>query len=171
MLKKWAFYILLLSLTGCGYTNKITLPYGDAATIYVGNFKNRIPPENILTYVAGLESSVTNAVIDGLAKDGNLKLADQEDADLILQGAVTGYEQEGFRFNRFEQVAEFRLFIVVALKLIDAKTDKVIWEEKAFSGDTQYFVEGNREITEETAAEKAIADLAAKIVDRIVESW
>ncbi len=163
--------IFLLLISGCGYSNKVVLPYKDAKTIAIPMFRNAIPPENILTYVAGLETNITQAVIDEVAKDGNLKVVDPKNADLILKGEVIGYEQEPFRFNRFEQVDEFRLFIVVRLKLENAKTGDVVWSEKNFSGDTQYFINGPRAIRQEDAAHKAITDLAGKIVNRVVEEW
>ncbi len=165
--------ILLLAagISGCGYTNKVVLPYTDAQTIAVPMFKNTIPPENILTYVAGLETHLTQAVLDDLVQDGNLKITDTDKADLILRGEIVGYEQEPFRFNHFEQVDEFRLFIVVKLFLEDRKTGQILWKEDNFSGDTQYFINGPRTIQEEQAAQKAILDLAGKIVNRVVEDW
>ena len=172
MKHKTAVLILpLFLLSSCGYSNKLVLPYQNAQTIAVPTFKNTIPAENILTYVAGLETHITQSVIDEMVKDGNLRVADAKDADLILRGEIVGYEQEPFRFNRFEQVDEFRLFIVVKLTLEEAKTGNIIWKEENFSGDTQYFINGPRSIPEEEAAQKAIRDLAEKIVNRVVENW
>ena len=165
------FVTLAVGMGGCSYSNKVVLPYKDAKTIAVPMFRNTIPPQNILTYVAGLESHLTQAVLDDFVTDGNLKVTDMDKADLILRGEIVGYEQEPFRFNHFEQVDEFRLFIVVKLALEDRKTGQVIWKEENFSGDTQYFINGPRAIQEELAAQKAIADLANKIVNRVVEDW
>jgi len=166
-----AFLAFLMVWTGCGYTNKIVLPYEDAKTIAVPMFRNAIPPESMLTYIAGLEPEVTQAVIDELVRDGNLKVVDEKNADLVLEGALVRYEQEGFRFNLYEQVAQYRLFIVVSLKLVDTRTKKVYWEEKNFTGETEYFIEGPRAIPQEQATEKVIADLADKIANRVVEEW
>lgn len=172
-MKSKPLFLLALALlaAGCGYTNKIVLPYERADSIAVPMFTNAIPPENILTYVAGLESRLTQAVVNDLAKDGNLRLEDTGRADLILRGEIIAYEQEPFRFNRFEQVDEYRLFIVVKLTLEDRQTGKILWTEENFSGDTQYFINGPRKIEEEQAAGKAITDLAGKIVNRVVEDW
>lgn len=163
--------VVMLGFSGCGYDNKIVLPYKGAQTIAVPMFLNSIPPENILTYVAGLETNVTQAVIDELVEDGNLRLMDADKADLILRGELIAYEQEPFRFNRFEQVDEFRLFIVVKLSLEDRRTGQVLWQEANFSGDTQYFINSPRSVPEEQAARQAIGDLAQKIVNRVVEDW
>ncbi len=165
------FITMAVGIGGCGYNNKVVLPYKDAKTIAVPMFRNSIPPENILTYVAGLESHLTQAVLDDFVTDGNLKITDIDKADLILRGEIAGYEQEPFRFNHFEQVDEYRLFIVLRLTLEDRKTGQVIWKEDNFSGDTQYFINGPRAIQEEQAAEKAILDMANKIVNRVVEDW
>ncbi len=169
--KKLFPLVLLIFLLGCGYSNKVVLPYREAKTIAVPMFKNTIPPQNILSYVAGLETHLTQAVVNEIAKDGNLKVVDEKNADLILRGEIHAYEKEGFRFNRFEQVDEFRLFIVVRLILEDRRTGKRLWTEKNFSGDTQFFINGPRAIPEEQAAQKAVTDLAEKIVNRVVEDW
>jgi len=163
--------LVLIVLAGCGYTNQITLPYNEAVTIAVPTFRNSIPPENLLTNVAGLEIDITQAVIDEMVKDGNLKVVDRDKADLVLIGDIVAYEQEPFRFSRFEEVDEFRLFITVALRLEDQRTDEVYWIEERFSGDTQYFINGPREVPEEEAAEIAIQDLADRVVNRVVEDW
>lgn len=171
ILKRAVFLAFLVIWTGCGYTNKIVLPYEGAKTIAVPMFRNSIPPESMLTYIAGLEPGVTQAVIDELVRDGNLKVVDEKNADLILKGELARFEQEGFRFNLYEQVAQYRLFIVVRLELIDARTKKVYWKEKNFTGETDYFIQGPRAISQEQATEKAIADLAEKIANRVVEEW
>lgn len=168
--RRFLIAVLVLLISGCGYTHKVTLPNA-AKTVFVPMFKNSIPPENILTYVAGLETDITQAVVDELVRDGNLKVVDSKNAELLLRGEIVGYEQEAFRFNRFEQVDEFRLFMVVKLTLEDAKTGNILWKENNFSGDTQYFVNGPRAIPEEQAAHRAIFDLAEKIVNRVVEDW
>jgi len=164
--------ILLLSLiSGCGYTNKIVLPYKDAKTIAVPMFRNAIPPESVFVYVAGIEAGITQAVSDGLARGGNLKLVDVEDADLELVGEIKRYEQEGFRFNVYKQVQQFRVFMTVNLRLEDRRTGKVIWEEKNFTGESEYFIDGPRAVTPEQAAEKVYTDLADRIVKRVVDEW
>ena len=66
---------------------------------------------------------------------------------------------------------QYRLFIVVRLKLVEAKTGDIIWEEPNFTGDTEYFVTTVTSIGEQKAAVDAVHRLAYNIVDRITEDW
>lgn len=162
--------VLLLSVGGCGYTTETKLP-NDIKTIAVPTFTNKIPIDDVYTYVSGLEVRLTNAVINRLIFDGNLKVVGLDEADAVLVGELKSYEQEPVRFTNTESVEEYRLFIVTKLELRDQRTNEIIWVEPSFSGDTEYFVTGPKAISERQAAEKAIEDLARNIVDRIVEDW
>jgi hypothetical protein len=164
------FSILSLISSGCGYTRKTVLPQ-DIKTIYVDTVQNAIPVERVYAYEPGLEIAITNAIIRRLHKDGNLKVVPREQADAILEAKMTGFEQEGVRFTNLESVKEYRLFIVISAKLINGKTNEVIWEEPNFTGDTEYFVSQVRSISRQEAALQAIERLAHNVVDRIVEDW
>ena len=163
--------VLTLSfLSGCGYTQEVKLPSG-IKTIAISTFKNEIPPQEQFAYRPGIETELTNAIIDRFIFDGNLKVVDQDKADAILEGSVISYEQEGLRFDRTESVEEYRLFLVVRFKLVDAKTGKVIMEEPNFSGRAEFFVSRNPGSNRRISANTATFDLAKSLVDRIVEEW
>ena len=163
--------VTLLFISGCGYTRKTTLPQ-DVKTIYVRTVLNKIPIEEIYSYHPGLEMGITKALIRRLNKDGNLKVAASEDqADAILETDLVRFQQEGLRFNNLERVEEFRLYLVVALRLLNSKTREVIWEEPNFSGDSEYFVTDVRSVGREEGVQRAMDRLARNVVDRIVEDW
>ena len=133
--------------------------------------KNKLTVEDIYAYQPGLEMDITNAVIRRLQQDGILKVVEQKKADAILKTDLLSLEQEGLRFDQLESVKEYRLFIVVALKLVDAKTGELLWEEPNFTGDTEYFVSDVTSLGEQKAALQAVDRLAKNVVDRIVEDW
>ncbi|MBI3306318.1 MAG: LptE family protein [Candidatus Omnitrophica bacterium] len=159
-----------LGFSGCGYTSHTTLPQ-NMQTIYVDTVKNKIPIGQIYAYQPGLEIDITNALIKRLHRDGNLRVTTREQADVILESNLLGFEQEGLRFTGLESVAEYRLFIVLSLKLTDRKTGQLLWEESNFTGDTEYFVSQVRSIAREEASRRAVDRLARNVVDRIVEDW
>ena len=162
---------LFLSLySGCGYTQKTVLPNG-IQTVHVETFQNKISLGRLYAYEPGLEIKITNAVIRRLHVDGNLKVVGREKADAILEGDLVGFDQEGVRFTGLERIEEYRLYVVVALRLKDRKTGQILWEEPNFSGDSSYFVQGSRATSRNEAADKAIDRLARNVVDRIVEDW
>ncbi len=160
----------VFSLPGCGYTQKSVLPQ-NIRTVYVETVKNKIPIENVYAYVPGLEMMSTNAIIRRFHRDGNLKIVTRDKADAILQCDLISFDQEGVRFSSLERVSEYRLFVVVALRLLDAKTGRVIWEEPNFSGDSEYFVSSVKSVAREEAAQRAVDRLARNVVDRVVEDW
>lgn len=165
-----ALMAILIMSAGCGYTRHTTLPQG-IKTIYVDTVLNKIPIEKVYAYVPGLEMDITNAIIRRLHRDGTLRVVAREQADAVLKCDLIGLEQEGVRFTNLERVQEYRLFVVLSVKLVNGKTNEVIWEEPNFSGDTSYFVSDVRTLAREEAAARAIDRLAQNLVDRIVEDW
>ncbi|OQA56090.1 MAG: hypothetical protein BWY42_01171 [Candidatus Omnitrophica bacterium ADurb.Bin277] len=155
---------------GCGYTTKTVLPR-NIKTIFVETVKNKIPITDLRSYQQGLEMDITNAVIARLQMDGNLRVVREGRSDAVLKMDLKAYEQEGLRFNRLESVEEYRLFIVLGLVLVDAKTNEIIWEESDFSGAAEYYVTDIKQMGEQQAVQQAIEKLAKNVVDRIVEDW
>ena len=159
-----------LVMNGCGYTQKSALP-DTMKTIHVETVKNKIPVKKIYAYHPGLEMMISNEVVKRLNRDGNLKVMPKDKADVILETDITGFDQEGLRFNSLENVEEYRLLITVDIRLVEAATKKIIWEEKEFVGDADSFVSDVRSIAREEAAQRAVERLSKNIVDRIVEDW
>ena len=170
MKKVSSILVFILTLSGCGYTQKAVLPE-NVKTIHVDTVKNAIPIERLFGYVPGLEISITNAIIKRLNRDGNLRVVPKEEADAVLESELVSFDQEGLRFNNLESVEEYRLYLVLAMRLRNVKTGQIIWEEPNFSGDAEYFVSGVRTIAREEAAQQAVERLARNVVDRVVEDW
>jgi outer membrane lipopolysaccharide assembly protein LptE/RlpB len=174
--------ITLFLFSGCGYTQKATLPK-NIKSIYVQTVKNEIPINNVYAYQAGLEIDITNAIIKRLNVDGNLRVTDRAGADAILESSLIEFSQGGLRFTNLERIREYRLYVTVKTRLIDAKTGSLIWEEPTMTGDAEYEIPGQDqggniyngnnvpEIPREEASRRAIERLAKNVVDRIVEDW
>ena len=162
--------VTVMVLSGCGYTRKTVLPR-NIKTIYVETVKNKIDVEKIYAYQPGLEMDITNAVIRRLQQEGIVKVVSKEHADAILKTDLLSFVQQGLRFTNLQSVQEYQLFIEVRLRLVDAKTGDLIWEEPTFTGDNEYYVSSVNSIGEQKAAVDAIDRLALNIVDRIVQDW
>lgn len=171
-LTKWLFLLPLLPafLFGCGYTTHSMIPE-NIRSIHVDTVINKIPVEEFYAYQQGMEMPITNAIIRRLQVDGNLRVVPREEADVVLETHLTNFVQEGLRFTSLESVEEFRVFIVLTMRLVDVKSDRVLWEEPNFSGDAEYFVSNVRSVAREEAVPRAIDRLARNVVDRIVEDW
>lgn len=159
--------------SGCGYTTSSTLP-NSIKTIRVEPFKNSInytegTSRNI--YLPLLEVEARNAVIDRFLFDGNLKVVELPEADLILKGELKRYERTALRYTDNDDVQEYRVHITVSFELSNARSGEISWSEPNFVGEATYFVTGPSARSEEAAVDDAILDLARRIVERTIEDW
>ena len=169
-------YLLFTTISGCGYTTR-SLITRDYQTVYVCPFANKIDitsdtsvARRYKTYYPLLENDITRKVIDQFILDGNLRLTKEEDADLVLQGELVDYRRDALRYTGRddEDVEEYRISLIVNLKLYDHRNKTLLWEVGNFVGDTTYFTQ---EKSESSAISEAIADLARRVVDRVVDVW
>ena len=178
--------LLVAGLTGCGYTTRSML-YGKYNSIYVAPFLNKVDitqeaysANKYRIYRPMLETDITKKVINKYLFDGNLKPAKENQADLVLKGELIEYRKDPLTYTQdSENVSEYRINVNVNLSLWDQKENKLVWEEKNFNGNYSYFVKtstinpGNNvvPVSEDTAVNNAIEDLARRIVERTVEQW
>jgi hypothetical protein len=164
-------------LPGCGYTTRPGLA-SYLRTVHVSPFKNSIDVTEITTdaeqlplYRHGMEADLTSAVINRFQFTGLLRPAGPNDADCRLEGELVEFRRDALRYNASEQVEEWRLNIVVNVAFHDLRANTLLWEEERLTGDTTYFAIGANAESESQALDRAVQDLARRIVERTVESW
>ena len=169
-------YLLFFLFSSCGYTTKTVLPE-DIKTVHVETFKNNIDitkevsaKDKYEVYRPNLEVDLRDAIVNRVFLDGNLKMADRDSADAMLEGAIEQYRKDPLRYLN-EVVQEYRISIICDIKLVSRKDSKVLLEEANITGDTTYFTTGALQKTETSALNDAMSDLARRIVNRIVENW
>ncbi len=168
-MKRMFFLLLAVMVAGCGYSTR-SLISDQYRTIFVPPFENKInymAQDNRRIYIPGLEGKVREAVVGRYLFDGNLRIATEDAADLVLKGQLLGFEREELRLDQNEAVKEYRIRVTVALTLWDPAAKKVVWEEPAFSGEATYYTSS----PESTAIDAALKDLALRVVARTVENW
>lgn len=182
MIRKSAFIFAVCSLLfifgGCGYTTRSMIS-SKFKTIYITPFVNKIDitresyAENkYRLYKPGLETDITRAISNKYLFDGNLKPVSMESADLILTGELVEFQRDPLRYDDNDEVSEYRVNIRVNLSLTDRREDKLLWEEKNFTGDFTYFTPGHAGAKSDSQAiSDAIADLARRVVERSVDQW
>lgn len=168
---------LLVGVTGCGYSFRSNVP-GHLRTVYIQPFQNKIDITSEVSdlnrfkiYRPLLETDVTNAVIKQYNFDGNLRVAGAQNADAMLVGELVDFRRDALRFSDSSNPEEFRLSIVVNLAFYDLHTHQLLWRETNFTGDTTFFVSGSLTESERKALDRAIEDLAKRVVERSVEGW
>lgn len=172
-----SFLVFIFFVSGCGYTTRSLLSPQFKA-IHVENFANKVNITQEQTdermyagYRPGLEIDATRAVIDRFLFDGTLKIADIKDCDLILKGELIDFRKEALRYDRNDNVEEYRVRLVVNIELVDARSNKTIWKENEFAGETTYRTTGSLATTESASVKNAVSDLARRVVERTVEGW
>jgi len=170
MRSKIAVFLLLAFLCGCGYTTGSLVP-AHIKTIYIETFTNKTNEPNI-------EVDITNAVKDYFIRDGALKIANsKEEADSMLKGEIIGYDKEPLSYAANREIAEYQLVLTVNLTYIDLADDKILWQEKNFKADSEYYSTVRQEkftstnLDEEQLLKNAAKELAREVVSRTVEGW
>lgn len=176
-MKKITLTVLALSMSfsllSCGYTTRSALP-GKFRMVHVLDFANKIDftdESRKTSYFPLLEVNIRDAIVDRFLFDGNLRISDMDRADLILEGELINYERVALRYTDDDEVQEYRLQIIVNIKMIDAETDEPLWAENGFAGEATYFIEGPLVTTEQSAVQEATLDLARRVIERTVEDW
>ncbi|MBX7258987.1 MAG: DUF799 domain-containing protein [Candidatus Hydrogenedentes bacterium] len=175
---------LLAGLSGCGYSTESSLD-PQYQSIFVPAFKN-------MSREYDLQAPLTNAVIRKFIADGRLHVTDEQDADLILEGVILGYNLKGFTYDEDDEVTNYLVEVSAGARLIDRKTGNTLWVEPRISGNTSYYtrasgqssdrLRGNADTfvptvrsfsTEEEnrSASEALERLASAIFYRTVEPW
>ncbi len=165
--------LIVLTITGCGYTTGSLLPtkYRKIAVQPFQNKVNNVDESSSVLYVPLLETMVRTSIIDRFFFDGNLRIADPDKADLVLNGDLIGIAQDELRQDVNQNVQEYRIRIMVSLTLTDKATGKVLWTEPSYTGETTYFLTGPQAISQSAAIDAALTDLATRVVERTVENW
>jgi hypothetical protein len=147
-------------------------------TIYIKPFTNTIDVTRLTTgnerfplYRHRMEVDLTNAVLNRFQFTGLMRPSSADRADARLEGELVEFRKDALRYNASQQVEEWRLNLVVNLRFFDRTSDTPVWEEERFTGDTTYFALGANAESEAGALDRAITDLAKRIVERTVESW
>jgi hypothetical protein len=123
------------------------------------------------TYRPALETDITKKVKERFMFDGNYRIAKESEADVVLKGRLVDYRKDAVRYDARDNVEEYRISIAVNVSLIDRAENKPVWENKRVVGEHAYFLTGANAIPEDTAVDKALDDLARRVVERTVECW
>ena len=164
-------------VAGCGYTTRPGLA-GNLRTVYIKPLTNTIDLTQLTNdydrfplYRHGLEANVTTEIINRFQFTGLLRPASPEKADSRLEGELVEFRRDALRYNASQQVEEWRLNVVVNVRFYDQHTQTLLWEESRLTGDTTYFAIGANTESESTALDRAMQDLARRVVERTVENW
>jgi hypothetical protein len=121
-----------------------------------------------------IERELTERIIDAFIRDNHLKVVGEREADAVLIGRITTYENKVFSFTGNETAEEYIVKIVVAASLKDQVQNKELWKNDRMEGTATYAVvdrPGKPAMTEQEGRRTAIQDLADDILSRTMEQW
>lgn len=159
----------LLLLAGCGYQ-----PQGPGAG------SSAVPPEirrlHVVplvngTFKPGLQGLVGAAILRRLAQDGRVHLAPPDAALAVLAGTLTDYQNLPLAFDPQDIGRRFRVRLTLRLTLTPRGGDKALLKEE-IAGEAFYTTGSDVVATraaEEEATQRAAQDLAARVVERLLE--
>lgn len=169
--------LLLVSVSGCGYTTKTSLPE-HIRSVHVPRVENKIDisaevsnKRPFQVYRPGLEVELRNALVDRLVFDGHLRVATDAVSDAVLSAQLTGFDREPMRYNANDTIQEFRIRVFASARFTDKKTGQLLWAADEISGHSEYFLSGPNASSEDEAVNKALKDLVRRIVENILEVW
>ena len=179
-----AAVLALTALSGCGYSTQSSLD-PKYRTVAVSPFYDK-------TREYDLQAPLTDAVTRKFITDSRLQVVKAADADLLIEGMITGLARRGLMTDRNDEVTQSLITITAGVRLTDRATGQVLWEDPAMTGENTFYtraaglssdrLRGNAEVflpavrsfptdEENRAAAEALEQLATVIFHRVVEPW
>ncbi len=142
---------VLLSLAGCGYSFRGTLP-DHIQSIAVPIFTNR-------TSEPAVDSVITRAVVEAFSTNGRLRVVRPERADSLLEGEITGYELVSLAFDPSSAVRRYRLVVTMNLRYRDLRQNRLVYERHGLQerADFQVAAAAAQTLVQEDAALRTAA--------------
>ena len=155
--------ILLLLLTGCGYSlvGHSNFLNPSIRTIQVPTFVNR-------TTRVELEQFVTQSVAEEMVARGRLRLVtNSNEADIILKGSIDSFGIFPIAFEE-GRATRYQISITANIELLDHRNaDKVLWKNDQYRFTENYQV--NTESTDAFDQEtRAINEIAVRFAESLV---
>jgi len=142
----------------CAYSFTSGLP-SHIRTVAVPLFANE-------TTEYGIAEEVTERVVNGLVRDGTLRVvSDETEASALIEGTVRSYSEEAYTYDRQEAVEQQIIRITVGIRFYDQVRDEVIWESERVFGSAIY---SNAADAAATAREDGLGEAIQQLVDEIL---
>ena len=153
-------------LAGClGYSWTSDVPES-RRTVSVPAFENR-------TNYAEFGATATKHVLREFQREGTFKIRRTGDSALELQGVVTKVTLNGINYDRGydRRASEYRMKVTVECSLIDKVENKVLFNNRKFTGETTFLSQRDVLTGQRNASDRLATDLARQIVDGVLSHY
>lgn len=152
----------LLVALSCGYYSLKGSLAPHLNTVAVPLFDNRTPE-------FGITETLTDAVTQEFVRDGSLKLTDQGNADVLVEGAIVSISDRAGAFDQQETVENINVYISVRVVVTDQVKNQTMWDERI----TQF---GTYDPTlgpsgRQDAYDEAFDKISQEILNKTVSNW
>jgi len=154
--------IILLLITSCGYHLEGRPQNFDSSwrTIALPVWEN--PTSDIR-----LGEIIAAALRDRFALGGDLKIAPEDQADLVLEGEILSVNVGGLSYDVYTKTLERRVSIRARARLVERATGRVVWENVNISRFEDYPVIQSQSGTVDPGREEALTQIARDLADII----
>lgn len=167
-IKKIGLFIFCLLFSGCGYHlvgTGSTLP-AHLQSIAIPVFENTSSQPEI-------HRELTSIILRSFINDGRLKVAKKDDADLVMNGALTYYDIRNASFSSEDLASDIIIELEVDVEVTDQIKNKIFLKQKL---KTQWDYKSTSDISDtETARLRALDDayneLGTRLVSLIVDQF
>jgi len=164
-MKKWFILLLLpLLVTACGYhlIGRGNYLPADIRVIRVPMFQNK-------SFKYGLETTMTQAVIERLNAATDLQVVAKGKADAEFSGQIINYSLQVKQEDASGKASRYQIVLSMKAKLVRIATNEVIWQDNTIYAYQDLDVSANMGQDRERERE-AIQELAEDTAERVVTS-
>ncbi len=173
----WTVYFLFLlvialsgALSGCGYhvAGKGGSMPGGITTISIPFFQNHTKRPDV-------ETVITTAIVDEFINTASLQVVKSGEGEATLVGSVRLYTLTAVSFDSTDVTQEYRLSVVVDLKLLRKEDESILWERKGLTDYEDFKVTAldvdATKAAEREALKKMAKDMARLIKEQMVDGF
>jgi outer membrane lipopolysaccharide assembly protein LptE/RlpB len=160
ILRLTCLFMAAITAFGCGYhfQQAARLP-GDAKRLYVDIFENR-------TNQAGLETTVTNAVVFEFVKRGETDMVKEpSQADLIMKGVIHSVQVSTAATRNKDAAGERQVTITLDVRLLQ-QDGKVVWSASGLKDGDAYVVGADKFLNDDKQR-ATLGIVSTRIAERI----
>lgn len=148
---------------GCGYSFANSRLSDEYRTVAVPAFKNE-------SFEPEIHIRVTNLLIRELQADGRFRVVDDPaSADIVLRGAITGFDANAISFSTKDNIGQFKIALIASVSLEDSRTGETIWHRDKLRGTDFYQTLGGR--SREEALEEASENLVETLIYECFDNY
>ena len=117
-----------------------------------------------------LSNQLTEALQEKFIRLTRLELVDEE-GDLEVIGAVTGYDVKATAINASEQAAQNRLTVTVKISFVNRKYPEESFDDKSFSAFADFDAMQSLDAVEAGLCEEIVEKICEDIFNATVANW